>query len=111
MAIAASIADTRDWREAVRRELAGRENACRAAFARAGHWRLASIGAYFAFVAHPCPGEGATAVAERLVVEAGVLGLPGPYFGPGLEGYLRLAFANVDKTMLEGLGDRLARFP
>ena len=108
MAIVASIEETRDWREAVRRELALRADTCRAAFAKAKEWRLASIGAYFAFVAHPYEGETASAVAEKLVTEAGVLGLPGSYFGPGLEGYLRLAFANVERDILAGLGERLA---
>ncbi|MBV9567643.1 MAG: aminotransferase [Hyphomicrobiales bacterium] len=108
MAIVASIEETRDWRAGVRRELARRADACRAAFTKSRTWRLSSIGAYFAFVAHPYPDETAAAVAERLVVEAGVLGLPGPYFGPGLEGYLRLAFANVEQEMLVCLGERLA---
>ncbi|MBW0004939.1 MAG: aminotransferase [Hyphomicrobiales bacterium] len=108
-AIVASIAETRDWREAVRRELALRADVCRAAFAEAPGWRLASIGAYFAFVAHPYAGLTATAAAEKLVTEAGVLGLPGSYFGPGLEGYLRLAFANVERDVLADLGRRLAQ--
>jgi len=109
MAILASIEETRDWREGVRRELALRADACRAAFAKSESWRLSSIGAYFAFVAHPYPAETAAAVAERLVVEAGILALPGPYFGPRLEGYLRFAFANVERDMLARVGDRLTR--
>jgi aspartate/methionine/tyrosine aminotransferase len=108
IALVASIKETRDWRETVRCELALRAEACRAEFAEAKEWRLASIGAYFAFVAHPYKDETATAVAERMVTQAGVLGLPGPYFGPGLEGYLRLAFANVERDRLAGLGKRLA---
>jgi aspartate/methionine/tyrosine aminotransferase len=108
MAIVASMADTRDWRESVRRELELRADVCRAAFAKAKGWPLASIGAYFAFVAHPFTHETATAAAEKLVTEAGVLGLPGSYFGPGLERYLRLAFANVERDVLAGLGERLA---
>ena len=109
VAIVAAIEETRDWREGVRRELSFRADACRAAFAKSKSWRLSSIGAYFAFVAHPYPNEKAAAVAERLVVEAGILGLPGPYFGPGLEGYLRLAFANVEQETLVCVGERLAK--
>ncbi len=108
MAVGASIETTRGWRESVRRELASRADACRAAFAQAQEWCLASIGAYFAFVAHPFEGQTATAAAERLVAEAGVLGLPGSYFGPGLDGYLRLAFANVEQEILARLGERLS---
>ena len=40
------------------------------------------------------------------MTEAGVLGLPGSYFGPGLDGYLRLAFANVERDILAGLGEQ-----
>ena len=107
-AIVASIEETRDWRERVRRELALRAEACRAAFGKAKPWRVASIGAYFAFVAHPFENESATVAAEKLVADAGVLGLPGSYFGPGLDGYLRLAFANVERDVLAGLGQRLS---
>jgi len=106
-ALARSIDDTRDWREGVRRELAARADACRDALVQAPGWRLASIGAYFAFVAHPLTGPDASRAAERLAAECGVLGLPGSYFGPNLDGYIRLAFANVAGEVLGGLDDRL----
>ena len=106
-AVAASLDDTRAWREGVRRDLAARGEACREAINQAPGWRLASLGAYFAFVEHPFRGRDAAAVAERLARAAGVLGLPGSYFGSGLEGYLRLAFANVGVDILAGLSTRL----
>ena len=40
----------------------------------------------------------------------GVLCLPGSYFGQGLDGYLRFAFANADAQTIAGLEDRLSGF-
>ena len=45
-------------------------------------------------------------VAEKLATERGVLCLPGSYFGPGQEGHLRVAFANVGADVLSGLTER-----
>jgi aspartate/methionine/tyrosine aminotransferase len=39
-------------------------------------------------------------VAKRLVDEAAILCLPGEVFGPGLEGYLRLAFGNIREAAI-----------
>ncbi|MFX8477620.1 hypothetical protein ABTL82_19225, partial [Acinetobacter baumannii] len=57
-------------------------------------WSIGSIGAYFAYVRHPfdAPGE---AVAQALARQQGILCLPGAFFGPGQDRYLRMAFANV----------------
>ncbi len=107
--VAWAIDGMRDWREAQRADLQQRAAACRAAFAPLSGWRLDSVGAYFAYAAHPYPGERAGLVAQRLASEFGILGLPGPYFGPGQETHLRLAFANVGSAVLEGVTTRLAR--
>lgn len=102
-----AIEGLRDWRAAQRAELARREAACRAAFAAAPGWRLFAAGAYFAYIGHPFTGANSREAAQRLVREAGILGLPGAYFGPGQEGALRLAFANVDGAALGLLAARL----
>jgi len=47
-------------------------------------------------------------VAERLAVERGVMCLPGPAFGPGQDGHLRLAFAGADAGRIALLEERLA---
>ncbi|ODN71261.1 hypothetical protein A6302_01376 [Methylobrevis pamukkalensis] len=75
--------------------------------ARAPGWQVTSIGAYFAYVRHPLAAASAE-VAERLAREAGVLCLPGSWFGPGQEDHLRFAFANVRAEALNGLAGRLA---
>ena len=54
--------------------------------------------------------DGVDSIAEALAAHRGVLGLPGPYFGPGQEGHLRLAFANVGVESINQLPSRLAGF-
>jgi len=49
-------------------------------------------------------------VAEKLAREFGVVCLPGVYFGPGQEPYLRFAFANADAATIAKLSDRLKDF-
>ena len=46
--------------------------------------------------------------AERLAGEAGVITLPGSFFGPGQEDHLRFAFTNVDEEQIACLAERLA---
>jgi aspartate/methionine/tyrosine aminotransferase len=50
-------------------------------------------------------------VAEWLARERGVLALPGSYFGPDQDRYLRVAFANVDAEAIAGLPARLVGAP
>ena len=72
-------------------------------------WELTSIGAYFAYLRHPFAMDG-QAVAEALAKEAGILCLPGAFFGPDQDQFLRVAFANVEDERLVGLGARLNAF-
>jgi aspartate/methionine/tyrosine aminotransferase len=102
-----AIDGLRDWREANRAEINRRAQVFRRALAPLPEWRIESAGAYFAYLRHPFPGATAQAVAERLATERGVLCLPGSYFGPGQEGHLRVAFANVGAEILAGLTERL----
>jgi aspartate/methionine/tyrosine aminotransferase len=82
--------------------------AMRQAFLTPGlNYRLASSGAYFAYVRHPFNGQASKAVAKKLAGENDVLCLPGSMFGPGQEQYLRFAFANVDATRMTTLAARL----
>lgn len=108
IALAPAIGGLKSWRDGNRAEIDRRQNAFRAALSGSNGWRIDSIGAYFAFVAHPHPGRPAAEVAERLAAEAGVLALPGPYFGPGLETHLRFAFANVEVAAIGEAGKRLS---
>lgn len=103
----AAIEGLADWRESNRREIAARAAAFAQALGNTG-WRIDSIGAYFAFVAHPFAGVGALDVSRALARELGVITLPGPFFGAGYEGHLRFAFANADVAAIAEVGRRLA---
>jgi aspartate/methionine/tyrosine aminotransferase len=99
-----------DWREHNRQEIAARAQAFRGAFGQLRGWRVDSVGAYFAYVAHPFPGTPAPVVAERMAAERGVLALPGGYFGPGQDTHLRVAFANADRERIAAIPARLEGF-
>jgi aspartate/methionine/tyrosine aminotransferase len=109
-ALAWGIEGLKDWREEKRAEINHRAQVFRQALAPLPEWRIESVGAYFAYLRHPFPEMTAQAVAEKLATERGVLCLPGSYFGPGQEGHLRVAFANVGADILAGLTERLRRF-
>ncbi|OQY24761.1 MAG: hypothetical protein B6I37_02745 [Desulfobacteraceae bacterium 4572_35.2] len=49
------------------------------------------------WVKHPWPTLTGRQAARKLADEANLICLPGEVFGPGLEGYLRLAFGNVSQ--------------
>ncbi|PRD44248.1 aspartate/tyrosine/aromatic aminotransferase [Phyllobacterium phragmitis] len=106
-AIARAIAPLGSWREANRMEIVGRAEALHDVMKRLPDWRLEAIGAYFAFIRHPFDGVSSVVVAERLAKEAGVLALPGAFFGEGQERFLRFAFANADVATIRLLEGRL----
>ena len=109
-AVATALPLLTDWREGNRREIARRVAALRATMACVPAWRIGAVGAYFAFIGHPFEGTPSAQVAERLAKEAGILCLPGSYFGARQEGYLRFAFANADVETISRLKERLANF-
>lgn len=97
-----------EWKAEKIAMINARAVALRAAFARPDiSYRLESIGAFFAYVRHPFPGKPAKAVAQHLAGEHDLLCLPGSMFGPGQEDHLRLAFANVDATVMPQVAERL----
>ena len=71
-------------------------------------WRLDAIGTYFAYLRLPDGAPDALASAERLAAEQGLMGLPGPFFGPGQDRHIRLAFANAGLEVLAQVPGRLA---
>ncbi len=105
-AVAWAVEATADWRAETRAAINRRIAVFRAVIAAAPGWSIAAIGAYFAYVRHPFDAT-SEAVAERLAREAGVVTLPGTFFGPGQERHIRFAFANVDDAALAGVADRL----
>lgn len=94
-----------DWVAANRLMMSLRHNLFVNEFTLPGNrFRLVASGSFFAWVRHPFDGRSGREVARRLAMEAGLLTLPGEVFGPGLEGYLRLAFGNIrDKAIPEAV--------
>ena len=80
-------------------------------FSRPGNpFRLVASGPFFGWVGHPVAGATGREVARRLVGESGILLLPGEVFGPGLEGYLRLAFGNIREEAIPEAVERFRNF-
>jgi aspartate/methionine/tyrosine aminotransferase len=109
-AVARAIPALKEWRNANRAEIANRADTLRTVMGKLPDWTMDSIGAYFAFIRHPFPGTPSAEVAEKLAKQAGVVCIPGAYFGEGQEDYLRFAFANADSQTIASLADRLSAF-
>jgi len=109
-ALAWGIGALAAWREANRASINRRGTAFREAMRAVPGWRVEQVGAYFAYLRHPFPGAPAAFVAGRLAAERGLLCLPGPYFGPGQEEHMRVAFGNLDETAIQGVPARFEGF-
>ncbi len=107
-ALAWAVPALRGWREGNRAIMAGRGEAFRKIASQLPGWRLDAHGAYFAYLRLPPEGPGAMAAAEALATERGLLGLPGPFFGPGQERHLRLAFANAGLPAIGAIAVRVS---
>ena len=100
------------WVAANREIMTRRHDRFRDAFTAPGNpFRLVASGSFFAWIRHPFPGRTGREVARRLAGEAGLLCLPGEVFGPGLDGYLRLAFGNIHEEAIPAAVRRLREFP
>jgi len=89
-----------------------RHDRFREEFTRPGNpFALTASGAFFAWVRHPFPAESGRSVAHRLAQEANLICLPGEVFGPGLEGFLRLAFGNITEAAIPDAVRRFRELP
>ncbi|EAQ97738.1 aminotransferase [Congregibacter litoralis] len=96
------------WVAEKRALLAGRENAMKRVFRENDlGYELISAGGYFAYIRHPFELQSAREVARRLADEQNILCLPGSFFGPGQERFLRFAFANIEASDMDELARRL----
>jgi aspartate/methionine/tyrosine aminotransferase len=109
-AVAKAIPALADWRKDNRAEITTRVEALKDVMSRLPQWGLQAIGAYFAYISHPFGDVASELVSEKLAKEAGVVCLPGVYFGEGQQKYLRFAFANADAPTIRKLEARLAGF-
>lgn len=96
------------WVAEKRDMLKGRKEALEVAF-RSNDlgYELVSAGAYFSYVRHPFADLSAKQVARKLADEQNILCLPGSFFGPDQERFLRLAFANAKAEEMPELAKRL----
>ena len=89
------------WVDANAHTMQHRHDLFKASFATAeNRFTLSASGAFFAWVRHPFAGQSGRQVARRLAQEENLICLPGEAFGPGLAGYLRLAFGNIDAAAI-----------
>ncbi|MSP05455.1 MAG: aminotransferase [Acetobacteraceae bacterium] len=96
-----------DWKANNRAIIAERARVFRAGVGQVPGWRIDALGTYFAYMRVPDHAPDALATAEKLATEAGLLSLPGSFFGPGQERHLRFAFANAEIDVIEAVPARL----
>ena len=110
VALAKAIDPLSEWRSENRTEIETRAAAMHKTMAEVPEWEISAMGAYFAYVKHPFEGRGSEEVAQGLAEKVGVSCLPGSFFGEGQDRHLRLAFANADAEIIQGLAERLKAF-
>ena len=109
-AVARALPALKEWRDGNRNEIMHRAAALKGVMAELPAWKMDAIGAYFAFIRHPFDGVSSALVAEKLAKQAGIVCLPGVYFGPTQDAYLRFAFANATSETIGRLTERLQGF-
>jgi len=95
------------WKLEKALELQLRAEAVKTAFEHPDlNYRLVCAGAYFAYIEHPfdIPSR---LVVKRLIEEFDLISLPGSYFGPQQEKFIRFAFANVHESHFNEVVRRL----
>lgn len=106
-ALAWAVPALAGWRAGNRALMAEHARLFRAGVAPLPGWRLDAIGTYFAYLRLPEGAPDAVAAAESLAARQGLMTLPGPFFGPGQDRHIRLAFANAGAEVLAQVPDRL----
>lgn len=100
-----------EWRNAKVAEIASKqERFVEVLSGEPGGFRLRSAGAYYGWVHHPFVDVPTADVVERLLLDEGVLTIPGTAFMPGDDQMIRFSFANADIDRLDELETRLSRF-
>ena len=110
VALANCMTELRSWRKNNGIEINHRAITLKNAIRKLPDWQIETIGAYFAYIRHPWPDRSSIEVAEHLAQEVGVVTLPGEFFGPSQQCFLRIAFANVKSDVIERLPQRLQRY-
>jgi aspartate/methionine/tyrosine aminotransferase len=103
LGVAWALVGMKDWRRSKRDQFIDNARSFSAAMHNIPGWTVESIGAYFAYVRHPFISRSAFDVAQRLAEENGLLSIPGTFFGPEQEHYLRVSFGNLRPETLAEL--------
>ncbi len=104
----AGLTRAHEWRTSKVAEIAAKQERFEAVMAdRPGGFELLSAGAYYGWVRHPFAEESTDQLVQRMVLEQGVLVIPGTAFMPTDERLLRFSFANVEVDRIDELGVRL----
>ncbi|MBZ9601443.1 aminotransferase [Phyllobacterium chamaecytisi] len=106
-AVAQALPALVQWRAGNRLEIEARARALSEVMTDLDGWKLEAMGAYFAFIRHPFEDRSSTEVAEHLAKKAGILSIPGEYFGAKHSQFLRFAFANADAETIRQLRGRM----
>ncbi len=107
IAVTPMLSRLKDWREKNRERMAARAELFAKTIAGMDGWTLLSAGAYFGYVSHPFASSNSIDVAHKMASQAGVLTIPGSFFGDGQENCLRFAFANANRETIAQLPKRL----
>jgi aspartate/methionine/tyrosine aminotransferase len=102
-----AIDNLHDWKAGNRAMIMERARVFRDGVGQLPDWRIDALGTYFAYVRIPDGARDALAVGEALATQCGLLTLAGPFFGPGQERHLRMAFANVGLEAIKDVPARL----
>lgn len=104
----AGLTEAGSWRDDKVAEIAAKQARFTEVMAdEPGGFVLRSAGAYYGWVRHPFAETSTAQVVERMIIEQGILTIPGTAFMPDDEQMIRFSFANADIDRLAELTPRL----
>jgi aspartate/methionine/tyrosine aminotransferase len=106
-----ALTSAKDWRDSRVIEIRAKQIHFDSVFKdRPGGFELCTSGAFYGWVRHPVAGVSTKEVVRNLLLNHGILVLPGTIFSPEDDGFLRFSFGNLSHDEIDDLGRRLARF-
>ncbi len=101
------------WLQNERQEILNKKKEIIRGFKKLYNWKLKSCGAYFAYIEHPFS-ECASIICKKLLSKQAILSLPETMFTPKsnkiIKKHIRIAFANINKSEINELFERLKDF-
>ncbi len=110
-AVYAGLTEAGKWRRDKVAEIAEKQQRFGEVLAsKPGGFELSSAGAYYGWVRHPFDDTSTPEIVEALLVEQGILAIPGTAFMGDDANMIRFSFANADIDRLDELSARLSEF-